>query len=244
MFTGLILESARVKDLIVLSASGGARLEVESCLEEAKKLPLGASVAINGVCLTLVDKSASADQLTTILAFEVSSETLARTNLGSLGAGTYAHVELPLALGAHMGGHLVSGHVDGIASVVQKEEVGDYLSVVMRLVEGARKKIAPFLVEKGSICLDGVSLTVNKVIDDNGCTDFEIMLIPHTLSLTWPDGLFVGRKINVEADLLAKHYVRFKEFGNIEQTVRSPGLDLSVAENAVDNSQESTDAEF
>jgi riboflavin synthase len=213
VFTGLVLESARVRDLIRMPLSKGARLEVESCLEEAVKLPMGASVAINGVCLTLVDRSRSEDLLACTLAFEVSPETLERSNLGELSAGFYAHLEFPLQAGAPLGGHVVSGHVDAMASIVSCEVVGDYQSVVIRLTGEARKKVAPFLVEKGSIAVDGVSLTVNRVTDSaDGITDFEIMLIPHTLSVTWPDGLMVGRKVNLEADLMAKHVIRFRQF--------------------------------
>lgn len=230
MFTGLVQESARVvRNLESSGASNAIGLVLESCKAEFFALPLGSSVAVNGVCLTLTKLEPSADTQSVRLFFDVSKETLSRSNLGALTESSFVHLELPLNLGSPLGGHLVSGHVDGMCEVLSSEEVGDYLSINLRLSGETRKKIAPFMVEKGSIALDGVSLTVNKVEDSALFTDFEIMLIPHTLSLTWPDGLVVGRKINVEADLMAKHFVRYQMFQSLEKPLPKQSVESNVS---------------
>jgi riboflavin synthase len=229
MFTGLVKEAARVLKNVPDAGSQGAHLvQVESCLAECFDLALGASVALNGVCLTVIHMEPATDSQSVVLSFDVSQETIKRTNLGDLKEASFVHMELPLAAGAPIGGHLVSGHVDGQCEVFSSEPVGDYLSLTLRLVGDSRKKIAPFLVEKGSVALDGVSLTVNSVVDRGDATDFEIMLIPHTLSLTWPDGLNPGRKINIEADLMAKHFVRFSTFQSANEKLPRQSVESNV----------------
>jgi len=213
MFTGLIQESARV-----LAVHDSNRLIIEATNKLFFEQLCGASIAVNGVCLTLVEIQVNADKSSAQLSFDVSSETLKRSNLGNLGLQSFVHLELPLQLGSFVGGHLVSGHVDGVCEVSQVNEIGDYIEVHFCLNGITRNKVAPLLVEKGSVALDGVSLTVNQVIDSSNVTEFEVMLIPHTLSITWPEGLKVGQKINIEGDLMAKHFVRFQTF-NLNQSL-------------------------
>jgi riboflavin synthase len=209
MFTGLVHESAPV---LRFERAGDAlwRLELESSLAEVGGL--GASIAVNGACLTLVSSEALTGGRRK-LAFEISPETMDRCNFASLKAGGRVHLEPSLRVGDFLGGHWVSGHVDGQGSVEMVERHPDWLRLQIRLDGPARERIAPYLVEKGSITVAGVSLTVNSVRDADGSTFFNLMLIPHTLQVTMLGDLRVGDWVNLEADLMAKYAARVAGFG-------------------------------
>ena len=186
MFTGLIEDMGTVTALTRVPQ--GLRLTVRTRFED---LHHGSSVAVDGVCLTAVDLRDG--QFTA----DVSAETLSRTTLGTLEQGNRVNLERPMALGDRLGGHLVLGHVDGIGEVVSKTPVGEGVRVELRLPASLQK----YVVEKGSIAIDGISLTVNEVHDPDRIALF---LIPETLRATKP----MGPRVNLEADILAKHVER------------------------------------
>ncbi len=211
MFTGIIEATGVVETLTPRTPAGtGARLVVTTALDVGG-LPLGASIAVDGVCLTVVERSSGR------FAADLGPETLAVTTLGSLAVGARVHLERPLRLGDALGGHLVSGHVDGVGRVVARREVGTALELEI----AAPTNIAGTLVEKGSVTVAGASLTINAVIDEAG-TDarFSVTLIPHTLTVTNLGGLAVGAPVNIEGDLIAKHVDRLV---NARLSLRNPG---------------------
>ena len=179
MFTGIVRERGRV------AAFDGTRLSVETSTEA----DLGDSVAIAGVCLTVVGRENGS------LAFDVVSETLARTTLGSLAAGDEVNVEPSLRAGDPLGGHLVQGHVDGVGRLRERGELTWF---------DAPAEIVRYCVEKGSIAVDGTSLTV-AATDDEG---FAVALVPHTLEVTTLGALAPGDRVNLEVDMLAKYVER------------------------------------
>lgn len=211
MFTGLVETVGRVRRRA--PGSAGVRLELETAIGP---LTLGESVSVSGACLTVVAMDASG------FAADVSVETLERTTLGDLASGDRVNLERALAAGARLGGHLVTGHVDGIAVVTAVEASGEARRVTLE----APAPLSPFLAEKGSVALDGVSLTVNGA---RGST-FEVMLIPHTLSMTTLASLAAGRRLNLEVDLVARYVVRYLEATreaaagpDLEETLRKSG---------------------
>jgi riboflavin synthase len=183
VFTGIVEERGRVR-------TAGARLVVE-CRTVAGDAEVGDSVAVNGVCLTVVETGDGT------LAFDLTPETLERSTLGSLGPGAPVNLERPVTLLTRLGGHMVQGHVDGVGIVEAVEPDGD----------AARMRVAPppgvgrYLTEKGSVAVDGVSLTVAGV--RNGT--FEVALIPHTIAVTTLGERNAGDHVNVEVDVLAKY---------------------------------------
>jgi riboflavin synthase len=194
VFTGLIEDLGTVA--AVEPVAKGVRLSVRTRFGD---LTHGASVAVDGVCLTAVDLAP--DRFTA----DVSAETLRRSTLGALKAGDRVNLELPMTLGGRLGGHLVLGHVDGIGELVGRESVGEGVRVEVRLPAGLPK----YAVEKGSIALDGISLTVNEVLDPDRIALF---LIPETLRATTFGIKRPGAKVNVEADIIAKHVARLMQF--------------------------------
>ncbi|MDQ3983133.1 MAG: riboflavin synthase [Actinomycetota bacterium] len=194
MFTGIVthlgkITSARTRD-------GLLSLEIASP-DVARELHKGDSVSVNGVCLTAVGTSRRR------FAAEVMGETLARSTFGGLGKGAVVNLELPARLSDRLGGHLVQGHVDGIARVVRIEDDDGF----RRLWLEAPEEVLRYLVPKGSVALDGVALTVVEV----GRTSFQVAIIPHTLQETTFGALQVGSKVNVEVDVLAKYVEKFIE---------------------------------
>jgi riboflavin synthase len=187
MFTGIVEELGRVVEL------EGARLRVRS-RTAVQGSPVGASVAVNGVCLTVV---ANDDES---LAFDLSEETLERTALGRLRPGDAVNLERPVTLTARLGGHLVQGHVDGVATVVTvtPQEGGSTIEFVVP------EELERYLVEKGSVTVDGVNLTV-AAIDGSR---FSVALIPHTLAVTTLGTASAGDTMNLEVDVLAKYVER------------------------------------
>ena len=198
MFTGIVESIGKVESLRA-GAGGTRRLTVKTALEVAK-LPIGASIAVNGVCLTIVARRSGRPST---FEADVGPETLACSTLGKLTAGGRVHLERALALGDPMGGHMVSGHVDGTGRVENTRKQGGTLSLRVT----APDDLAPYLFKKGSIAIDGVSLTVNQVEDST----FEVLLIPHTLAVTLLGELRPGGRVNLEADLIAKQVARFIE---------------------------------
>jgi len=188
MFTGIVEELGRVRSLE--DRAGAARLVVD-CATVNRDSSVGDSVAVNGVCLTAVEVTGEA------LSFDLARETLDRSTLGGLRAGDPVNLERPLTLATRLGGHLVQGHVDGVAAVRSVDRNGAEASIRIALPSSLR----PYVVEKGSIAVDGVSLTVT-VVDDEG---FEVALIPHTLAATTLGERGPGDGVNLEADVVAKY---------------------------------------
>ncbi|MBM4374215.1 MAG: riboflavin synthase [Deltaproteobacteria bacterium] len=192
MFTGLVETTARVASLVRRGPMGV--LALRELAIPASELKLGASISVSGVCLTvtrLLEGGFDAD---------VSSETLSVTTLGELSAGSRVNVERSLALGDRLGGHLVLGHVDGVGSVSALDRVGD----AWRLVIDAPRELARFFAPKGSVTVDGISLTVNRVDGSR----FELMIVPHTLAVTTLGAVAVGARVNLEVDVLARYVAR------------------------------------
>jgi riboflavin synthase len=188
MFTGIVEELGRVR-------SSGTRLSVAANTVALDSAP-GASVAVNGVCLTVVERELSADG-SGFLTFDVSPETVGRTSLGRLAQGDRVNLERPVTLLGRLGGHLVQGHVDGVGSINDIREAGTGRSMSIELPE----KLARYVVEKGSIAVNGVSLTVTEL--GEGC--FGVALVPHTLQATTFGIARVGDHVNLEVDMLAKY---------------------------------------
>jgi riboflavin synthase len=195
MFTGIIRHLGEVSDLSFNGAT--ARLQVETKMDVAD-VGLGDSIAINGVCLTVVriEKNKSAT-----LSFDLGPETLECTSLGTLRATQSVHLEKTLQLSERINGHLVQGHVDGIGIIIQKEMQGEAL--ILRIA--APQEIIQLCIPKGSISVDGVSLTINKI--NNG--SFDLCLIPHTLLLTNFKKYDVGQRVNLENDMIGKYVFQF-----------------------------------
>jgi riboflavin synthase len=201
MFTGLAQDVGTV--VSVDSGSDGARLRIATGL--GVELALGDSVAVNGVCLTAT--AADADGFET----EAMNQTLEVTSLGSLEAGDRVNLELAMRASDRLGGHIVQGHVDGLGTVASVEEDG----FARRLRVGLAPELSRYVVEKGSIALDGVSLTVAALGDDWA----EVSLIPETLERTNLGGVAVGDELNVECDILAKYVERLvSPFAGKERT--------------------------
>lgn len=198
MFTGIVEGIGKVESLRA-GAGETRRLTVKTSLEVGK-LPLGASISVNGACLTIVARRSGSPST---FQADVGPETLACTTLGSLGPGTRVHLEPALRLGDSLGGHMVSGHVDGTGRVESARKQGGTLALRVATPDD----VAPYLLKKGSIAIDGVSLTLNKVEG----TSFEVLLIPHTLEVTLLGELRAGSRVNLEADMIAKQVASFVE---------------------------------
>jgi riboflavin synthase len=194
MFTGIITDIGTVTHL---QRQGDTRLHISTAYP-VEKIDLGASIACSGVCLTVVGRGVQ-DNLGW-LAFDASTETLSRTVLVDWTVGTRVNLERALKVGDELGGHIVSGHVDGIAEIIAMRPDGGSMRFDIRLPENLKRYVA----EKGSIALDGVSLTVNEVIDDV----FGVNIIPHTQAVTTVGSWAVGTKLNVEIDMMARYVAR------------------------------------
>jgi riboflavin synthase len=193
MFTGIVEGTGTVVALAVAAGGGGARLEVEAPFL-AGDLRLGESVAVNGCCLTVAEPTRGG------FAADLVAETLRRTALGGLAAGDAVNLERPTVLGGRLGGHLVQGHVDGVARVLERTPVGDGEEVKIELPEDLER----YVVEKGSIAVDGVSLTVAGV----GPGWFAVALVPHTLEVTTLGRRRPGDPVQLEVDVVAKYVER------------------------------------
>ncbi|RMH17130.1 MAG: riboflavin synthase [Acidobacteria bacterium] len=194
MFTGLVRQRGRLLADPEPSAEGGVRLWIDHGIELGAELEVGASLAVSGVCLTVVERRRESS------AVELSPETLRRTTLGDLRAGSEVNLEPALRAGEPLGGHWVQGHVDGTIEVLARRRLGDHREVDFALPAAHRAH----LVEKGSVALDGVSLTVAGLAEDR----FTVALIPHTLEVTTLGRLRTGDRVNLEVDVLAKYVAR------------------------------------
>jgi riboflavin synthase len=193
MFTGIVEGTGTVATLAAAADGSGARLEVEAPWPAGELRP-GESVAVNGCCLTVAAATAGG------FAADLVAETLRRTALGGLTAGTRVNLERPVPLGGRLGGHLVQGHVDGVARVLERTPVGDGEEVRIELPD----ELARYLVEKGSVAVDGVSLTVAGV----GPGWFAVALVPHTLAVTTLGERRQGDPVQLEVDVVAKYVER------------------------------------
>jgi riboflavin synthase len=190
MFTGIVTDVGRVA---AIETRGDTRFLIETAFDAAD-IPIGASIAHNGVCLTVVETGAGR------YAIEASAETLACTTLGRWQVGTPVNLERSLRMGDELGGHLVFGHVDGVGEVVSRTPEGDSV----RFVVQAPADLAPMIAVKGSIAVDGVSLTVNEVDGSR----FGVNIIAHTQAATNFGQLAVGDAVNLEVDMLARYVAR------------------------------------
>lgn len=190
MFTGIISDLGRVR---AISGNGDTRFELATG-HDTGGMAVGSSICCSGACMTVIDKGEG------WFAVSVSAESLARTTMGEWREGTAVNLERPLRVGDELGGHIVSGHVDGVARVVSVVPEGDSLRLVLEVPEA----FAPYVAAKGSVALDGVSLTVNEVEGGN----FGVNIIPHTRDLTTLGGLSAGASVNLEIDMLARYVAR------------------------------------
>ena len=197
MFSGIVQAVGAIEKIEPLEK--GVRLTIESGALDLSDVTIGDSIAVNGVCLTAT--SNAGDRFTA----DVSRETLDVTV--GLGAPGKVNLEKAMALGDRIGGHLVTGHVDGVGEVVEFEPVGESWRLAVR----APKGLARYIARKGSITVDGVSLTVNRVADESAGAVFEVNLIPHTLEVTTLSRLTPGARVNLEIDLLARYVDRILE---------------------------------
>jgi riboflavin synthase len=198
MFTGIVTDMGEV---LAVEEMGGARRFRIATAYDPDGIALGASIACSGPCLTAVDKGRAEGRA--FFAVEASTETLARTTLGLWRPGTRVNLERALKIGDELGGHIVTGHVDGVAEVVERADEDAF----SRFRLAAPPELARFVAEKGSVALDGVSLTVNRV---DGAR-FDLMLIPHTLAVTTWGEARAGTRVNIEVDLMARYAARLAE---------------------------------
>jgi len=196
MFTGLISDMGAVERLV--PRQGGARLTLRPRAMDVDALVLGESVACSGVCLTVVERGGG------LVSFDAVPETLSRTTVGGWRPGSIVNLERALALGDRLGGHLVQGHVDAVGEVLTRVAEGQGARLAISLPAA----IAPLVAEKGSIAVDGISLTVAAAGRDR----FEVALIPETLARTTLGEARPGTKVNLEADVVARHVARLREF--------------------------------
>jgi riboflavin synthase len=195
MFTGIVTGIGTVRRV---ERRGDTRLVIATDYNTSE-IALGASIACSGCCLTVVDRGNDS------FSVDVSAETLSKTTLGSWRESTRINLERPLRMGDELGGHVVSGHVDGVGEIVAMMPEGDSMRFRFRVPDD----LAKFIASKGSVALDGTSLTVNEVEGN----EFGVNIIPHTLAVTtWGDAK-PGQAVNVEIDMLARYVARLQEFG-------------------------------
>ncbi|MDI7258946.1 MAG: riboflavin synthase [Thermodesulfobacteriota bacterium] len=206
MFTGIIEGKAKV--LRIKHQGSAKRLTIELPFH-LTEVQLGDSININGACLTIAEKEGQA------IAFDLSGETIEKTLLRDLKEGDFVNLERALRLTDRLGGHIVTGHIDGIGVITEKRKGGDFVNLKVKIPESLSKYIVP----KGSIAIDGISLTVNECWEE----EIRITLIPYTLEKTTLVDKRVGERVNIEADLLGKYVERLLSQGS----GKSKGLDLS-----------------
>ncbi len=198
MFTGIV--NAVGKIVRIDSSNDSARIAITAGKLDLSDVALGDSIAVSGPCLTVIANGKNE------FVVDVSSETLARTTLGSKRIGDGVNLEKALRLSDRLGGHLVSGHVDGVGSIVDRVALEGYVQFRVE----APGDLAKYIATKGSVSIDGVSLTVNDI----GTNEFELMIIPHTLNETTLGDLEPGQNINIEIDLIARYLERLANFGD------------------------------
>lgn len=209
MFTGIVQKMGRLSGRF--ERGGDLSFEIEADPGLVSRVNIGDSVCVNGVCLTAVKSHENT------LRFDVSVETLQRTHMATYQPGCQVNLELAMTPATPFGGHLVTGHVDGLGRLASRETSAR--SVAMRF--DAERSLAPYVAEKGSICIDGVSLTVNRVADRADAVSFDINIVPHTLKETTLGILNVGDTVHLEVDLVARYLRRFEEVEDFEESIRS-----------------------
>lgn len=209
MFTGLIQDIGQIERL---SPGGMTDVWIRTALG-AHAFTLGESIAVEGACLTVVERAGD------VFRVQAAPETLRRTTLGGLRPGSRVNLERALALGDRLGGHLVSGHVDAVSEVLETRTEGGSWVVAFRLPP----ELAPFFIEKGSVAVDGISLTVNEVLADR----FRVQLIPETQARTTLKDKGVGARVNLEADMIGKYVARLFALRQV------PGSSSGLTEAAV-----------
>jgi len=199
MFTGIVTD---VGEVIASEerAEGLRRLTIASAYDRST-IAIGASIACSGVCMTVVETAKSGER--DAFSVDAAAETLRLTTVGRWQKGTRVNLERSLKMGDELGGHLVSGHVDGLAEIASREDLTDMARFTLRVP----KPLARFIAQKGSVALEGVSLTVNEVTDDT----FSVLIIPHTLDVTTFGALKTGDHINLEVDQMARYAARLME---------------------------------
>ena len=199
MFTGIVSDIGEVL-AVEQTAQNLRRLKI-ACRYECASIAIGASIACSGVCLTAVETGEQAGR--TWFAVDAAAETLAVTTAGRWKVGTRLNLERPLKVGDELGGHMVAGHVDGVAELVSREAMTDMARMTLK----APKPLMRFIAAKGSVALDGVSLTVNAVVGET----FSVLIIPHTLAVTTFGALKAGDGLNLEVDQMARYAARLAE---------------------------------
>jgi riboflavin synthase len=199
MFSGIVTGLGEIVE--VEEKSDGLRRLVIACDYDPESIVLGASIACSGICLTVVERGVRADR--PFFAVDAAAETLRLTTAGSWRRGTRINLERSLRLGDEIGGHLVSGHVDGLVELVTRDDFLDSASLTLRVPAS----LSRFIAVKGSVALDGVSLTVNKVDSEL----FSVLIIPHTLQVTSLGKLEPGARLNLEVDQFARYVARLME---------------------------------
>jgi len=194
MFTGIITDIGTVRKL---EQKGDLRLTI-GCGYDLSTVDMGASISCSGACLTVVDKGDD------WFAVDVSQETVSKTAAGLWAEGARLNLERPLRMGDELGGHIVTGHVDSVGEVIDVFPEGDSTRIGIRV----DRSLAPAIAQKGSVCLDGVSLTVNDVSDAEDGTRFSVNIIPHTAHETTLGDIAQGRQLNVEIDVIARYIDR------------------------------------
>ncbi len=212
MFTGIIEEIGSVKSTNMVKGSGELKIGARQILDDAK---LGDSIAVNGVCLTITRINGGE------LSFDVSAETLRRSNLGGLKRGDRINLERALAVGDRFGGHMVSGHIDGTGTLLAKKDEGNAVIFTCK----APPEILHYLIEKGSVAIDGISLTVTGLSNES----FTVAVIPHSLRQTTLGNNKIGAIVNLENDLVAKYIEKLARPRPAENDpAQSGGLSLNL----------------
>jgi riboflavin synthase len=199
MFTGIVTDIGEVV-AVEPRAEGLARLKI-ACGYDPDGIDIGASIACSGVCLTVIARGRDGNRAW--FAVDAAAETLRVTMVGGWRNSTRINLERALKVGDELGGHIVAGHADGLATLISREDLTDMARLSFRVPA----ELARFIASKGSVALDGVSLTVNEVADDT----FAVLIIPHTLAVTTLGALAAGEAVNLEVDLMARYAARLME---------------------------------
>jgi riboflavin synthase len=199
MFTGIVTDIGEVV-AVEPRAQGLARLKID-CGYDPDTIAIGASIACSGVCLTVVARGGDGNRAW--FAVDAAAETLQVTTVGRWRRGSRVNLERALKIGDELGGHIVAGHADGLATLAARENLPDMARLTFRVPAGLARFIAP----KGSVAVDGISLTVNEVTSET----FSVLIIPHTLKVTTLGPLGVGDEVNLEVDLMARYAARLLE---------------------------------
>ncbi len=211
MFTGIIEEIGTVNNTNMAAGSGELKIAARLVLDDAK---LGDSIAVNGVCLTVTNINSSE------VSFDVSAETLRRSNLGALKRGNRVNLERALAADGRFGGHMVSGHIDGTGTLIKKRDEGNAVIFTFK----APPAIMHYLIEKGSVAIDGISLTITGLDNES----FSVAVIPHSLQQTTLGSNRISATVNLENDLIAKYIEKLIQPENSKEKKSQPGLNLKL----------------